>query len=462
MKLPFLLKLVRAIETLRAHEHWTRPQVLAHQAAELARLRAYALARSPFYRRFHHGRADQPLAELPVLTKALLMEHFDELVTDPAVRLADVRAYAAQPQPPVRFREHYWVSATSGSTGQPGFFLFDEAEWVSVIASFARAQDWSGLRINLRHRRRLATVASTSPWHLSSQMAATVRTPWTPSLRLPATDPLPVLVERLNAWQPDLLIGYATMAGDLAAEQLAGRLSIHPARTFTSAEVLTPETRRRVRAAWGDEPYDQYGATETGDLAAEYHRCRRMHLFEDLLIFEAVDEQGRPVPPGTYAGRLLVTVLFSRTLPLIRYELSDSVRLAAGACACGLPFGVLEGIQGRVEEALSLPAGAGARVTIQPLTFKQVMDLLPVHGWQVAQAADDSLTVLIAGASAALDDVALETRLRAVLTEHGAWAPRLRVVRVAAIPKSPAGKTPQIKAYRPGAPEADEALLSAA
>ncbi len=43
------------------------------------------------------------------------------------------------------------------------------------------------------------------------------------------------------------------------------------------------------------------------------------------MIVEPVDQGGMPVQPGTVGDRLLVTVLFSRTLPLIRYEISDRV-----------------------------------------------------------------------------------------------------------------------------------------
>jgi phenylacetate-CoA ligase len=45
-------------------------------------LRQFAYEGSPFYRRFHHGLESAPLAELPVLTKAVLMDHFDEISTD--------------------------------------------------------------------------------------------------------------------------------------------------------------------------------------------------------------------------------------------------------------------------------------------------------------------------------------------------------------------------------------------
>ena len=84
MNLHLTLNALRAIRQLRQHEHWTRAQSLWHQAAALERLRAQAYAHSPFYQRFQAGLTDQPLPALPVLTKAMLMEHFDEVVTDPA------------------------------------------------------------------------------------------------------------------------------------------------------------------------------------------------------------------------------------------------------------------------------------------------------------------------------------------------------------------------------------------
>ena len=68
-----------------------------------------------------------------------------------------------------------------------------------------------------------------------------------------------------------------------------------------------------------------YGATETAGIASE---CRhgRLHRYEDLVIAEIVDEANRPVAPGDFGAKLLVTVLFSRTQPLIRYEMSDRVK----------------------------------------------------------------------------------------------------------------------------------------
>src|SRR5512134_1231416 len=129
MNLQIMLKLLHTLEELRKHERWTPQQLEAHRAKALQDLRQYAYARSPFYQKFHKGLMARPLHELPVLTKAMMMEHFDELVTDRTLHLEDVRAFAAEGEAGQRYKNRYWVNATSGSSGHPGFFLFDESEW---------------------------------------------------------------------------------------------------------------------------------------------------------------------------------------------------------------------------------------------------------------------------------------------------------------------------------------------
>src|SRR5918911_1020643 len=146
----FRLRLAWQLLQSRRRRSWTREQLRAHQARALRRLRAYAYARSAFYRRFHHGLTDSPLEKLPVLTKATMMEQFDELVTDPAVRLADVQRYVASVGGGERFLGRYWVTATSGSSGLRGLFLHDRAEMATLLASFARSNLMTGGGISWR------------------------------------------------------------------------------------------------------------------------------------------------------------------------------------------------------------------------------------------------------------------------------------------------------------------------
>src|SRR5574341_754206 len=133
MNIQIILKLLYTLEQLRKHEGWTRQRLGSYQAEALRDLRQYAYQRSTFYQKFHKGLTGRPLHELPVLTKAMMMEHFDELVTDRNLHLEEIRAYASQATAGQRYQNRYWVNATSGSSGHPGFFLFDESEWVSAL-----------------------------------------------------------------------------------------------------------------------------------------------------------------------------------------------------------------------------------------------------------------------------------------------------------------------------------------
>jgi phenylacetate-coenzyme A ligase PaaK-like adenylate-forming protein len=265
-----------------------------------------------------------------------------------------------------------------------------------------------------------------------------------PEIRIAASDPLETIIERLNAWQPEMLIAYASMMRILADEQLAGHLQIKPRAVFTSSEVLTQETRRRIVQTWGERLFNQYAATECGSLAAECDHHRGMHLMEDLVIVEVVDRDNHPVPPGVYGDKLLLTVLFNHTQPLIRYELSDSVRLATDPCPSGHPFALIDDIQGRVEDVLSFPGATGGTVNIHPLIFHSIMDRIPVSGWQVVQQTG-GLRVLLSGVPGEFEDEMLADTLRQALAEQGATVPRVEVQRVASIPKTAAGKAPLIK-----------------
>jgi hypothetical protein len=162
-KLAVVLRVLGHRQRLRQRDHWTPQQLQAYQARALRQLRHNTYARSPFYRRFHAGRTDHPLHELPVLTKAMVIEHFDELVTDPAVRLAEVEAHLAALDGNQRYRGRYWVAATSGTTGRRGIFLWNLNEWVTVLASYNRSLDWVDATAGLTRRLRMAVVSTNRP-----------------------------------------------------------------------------------------------------------------------------------------------------------------------------------------------------------------------------------------------------------------------------------------------------------
>jgi phenylacetate-coenzyme A ligase PaaK-like adenylate-forming protein len=291
----------------------------------------------------------------------------------------------------------------------------------------------------------MAVVSSTNERNISARVGKVANTSFLPTLRLDAQEPIEGIVRALNEWQPEVLVAYASMAYFLADEQQAGSLAIHPRAVFTSSEVLTPQMRERLETIWGNVVFNEYAATETATIAAEDTAHHGMHVFEDLLIVENVDAGNQPIPSGTFGAKLLVTVLFSRTQPLIRYEISDRIRFAPNEPACHLPYLTIDGVQGREEDVLSFNQRDGQQVRIHPNLFHDVMDLVPNNGWQVVQE-EDGLKILLVPVEGQLDEGSLTSQIRGALSAQGVLPLPVRVEQLQAIPKSPSGKTPLIKA----------------
>ena len=144
----------------------------------------------------------------------------------------------------------------------------------------------------------------------------------------PITSPLPAIVAGLNRVQPATLVGYPSALALLAGEQIAGRLHVAPAHLTATSEPLTQEARALTVRAWGLEPENMFGSTE-GLMGWAAPGDDTLTFNDDNVIVEPVDAEGRPVGPGESAQRLLITNLFNHTLPLIRYELTDELTVAA-------------------------------------------------------------------------------------------------------------------------------------
>ena len=437
----------------RPRDRWDAARIEEQQQQALKDLRNAAYKRSAFYRRHHAGLFDAPLDQLPPVTKSDLMENFDDAVTAPGLSLALLEDHLHSltqggGDPGTPWKGRWWSAATAGTTGRRGTFLWDRPEWATVLASYARAYDWAGIPAGLSRPLKVALVSSLVPTHQSAVVGASLRSALVPTLRLDVTAPMQDTVAALNGFQPRVLVGYASALLPLAAEQLAGRLRISPQGVMSASEVLTPQTAADLEAAWGTAPFDVYAATETAGIASPCE-FRNKHIYEDLLIVEPVDRAGKAVPPGTTAAKILVSVLFSRTLPLIRYEMSDSISLGGRGCPCGRSFTLLQGIEGRLEDILQLPGRQGT-VNIHPNVFHHVLDQAASSGWQVVQEPS-RLRILLAGITPAGTTERIRADVESALGAAGAARIPLEVRVVEHLERTPLGKAPFVRAWASGA-----------
>jgi phenylacetate-CoA ligase len=309
-------------------------------------------------------------------------------------------------------------------------FVADRAEWRQYLAGFFRWNHYAGLRPRLPRRLRIASIAAARPLHMTYRMAASIDVGLYRVLRLEAAMPPAAMVEALNRHQPEFLYAYGSVLGLLAAEQLDGRLRIHPTVIASSGETHTEELREAIRAAWGISSFEMYGMTEAGIVGSHCDRHTGIHLFEDQAIVEVVDERDRPVPDGQLGHKLLVTNLVNRTQPLIRYEISDMVAMAPEPCPCGRPFRLLRGIEGRNDDILHLPAAAGGTVAVHPLALRGALAGIPGLAQYKVVLDHDGLHVRAALRPDAVGEATVHvitTRLTEKLAAQGVAGPAVQV-----------------------------------
>lgn len=434
---------------LMARTGWSPDQLAAHQRQRLDALLRHAVGVSPYYRRVLGPDAvGAPLAELPTLSKAALMGHFDEIVADAALRRSDLAAHLAGPHAAEPYRG-YLVLSTSGSTGAPAIFVYTPEQMAVGVAGLQRAMALFGVTPSTR----LIGIGAPSAIHISRHLVAGLSA-GRPAAgpRLSVTTPLPELVAALNTFQPEAFPTNASIAALLAEEQLAGRLRIAPWMVACTSEVLTTDMTDRIRAAWNIEPHQLYATTEGAVLASTGPARAGLHLWEDLMLVEVLDADGRPAAPGTVGQRVLLTNLVGRVQPLIRYELSDTLVLAGGADPGRWPFRRIASIEGRTDDILTLAAPGGATVRVHPLHLRAPFAGFPeVIRYQIVHDPD-TLWVRIVTRPDATSDTPhrVEAALTRALAAAGAAPPAITVTTVPAIAPDPGGKLAVVRARRPG------------
>jgi phenylacetate-coenzyme A ligase PaaK-like adenylate-forming protein len=322
------------------------------------------------------------------MDKKTYMQHFDQIVTDPRLRLSQLQEHMAHVSGDEYYLGEYRVLTTAGSSGHKTVVVFNRKEWSIQEAASMRIAAMMGVVPFSMRRPTIVTIGSPSPLHDSYRLPLSMDIGLYRFHVLPATVPIEELVQRLNSLQPHMLRGFPSMLGLLVTEQLQGRLHINPRIIAGGGEPLPSELRKQLQTAWQGSVFDIYG-TQEGLRAMECNPGQGMHIFEDLGIVEVVDEDNCPVPDGTLGHKILFTSLFGFTQPVIRYEISDMMVLAPELCPCGQPFRRILAINGRNDDVLYLRGRGDRQVAVHPVHFWNVLESFAnIRQYQVVHEAD--------------------------------------------------------------------------
>lgn len=413
------------LRELRRLEFAAPETVAAHQRQRLKELVQWACQACPHYEEAARAAGFDPrqveriedLAGMPVLTKAVLRER--------AGRLRPVGAPQAD----------WRLNASGGSTGEPVQLWQDANYWNEAQAAQWFTESWWNIKPGEASAWLWGADRDLAQRSWRERLSAYLLQEHALNAFAVRENELEAFARRLAQWQPPLINGYAS-ALDLCARFLLGRpeIQVRPRAIRSTAEVLRPEERARIEAAFATPVYDQYGSREANNLASECPAHQGLHVNCWSRVIELVDGQGRAVPPGV-PGRVLVTDLSNRATALIRYENGDIGEWQGRACACGRPFPLLARIVGRKSDFIHTPEGK----LIHGEYFTHLFYEHPeVRAFQVVQESLGALRVeveLAEGEMATLA-AALEPRV----AEAMGLAVRIEFRRVAGFERSASGK----------------------
>ena len=338
-------ELAPALSAAWRHARASRAELRAWQDARLRRLVLHAYESVPFYRRLfdrhrlhpRHIRGTVDLELLPTTDKASMRRE------DPTALLA--RGHDPHSLLTVR---------TSGSSGEPftihRTWLEDKLQYLLRLRTF-RAFD-------VRHRDRIVAVgvAGRPESGDGKLIGRSLRAFGLHHRRLVdgLQEPAQVAAQVLEA-RPDVLVGLPGMLDRLTAPALAEVIAaVRPRVVVIGGEVVTPAMRLRIRQAFAAPLYETYGSHECPLIAWECRHSGDFHTCDDGVLVEVLRE-GRPAEPGE-RGEVVVTNLHAYAMPFIRYRIGD-LATRGGSCRCGLPFGSIGEIQGRMIDYFPLPDG---------------------------------------------------------------------------------------------------------
>ncbi len=370
------------LDYLQQTQWLSREELDRLETQQLIELLSYAGEHVPYYRelfrqyRFHprelRSRAD--LAELPVLTREVVRERYDDLV-DPAHRGKNLK------------------KGTSGSTGKPLKFEYSHVSECWRQAVKMRGYGWAGYRPGRRVFFYWASVSAGVPSLKMRLDRALKRETFFDSMKQDLAARREAL-DLLRRTRPEVIVCYTQ-----ACAQFARWITDNGLRDWDdipvicAAEAVLPADRVVLSQAFGPEIFESYGSRETMLMAAECEQHAGMHLSEENLLLEVVRD-GQPLGPGE-SGDVVVTDLHNYGMPMIRYLNGDVATLASEQrCACGRALRRLERVDGRRADMLVDGAGNLVPGIVFHVLFSDARQEL-IRQFQAVQSQDGAVVLKV-------------------------------------------------------------------
>ena len=416
------IKLLWDLMKLKRNTKKSSAQIRKIQEEKLRNLLWFAWNHSNYYRRTFEAAGiteetvwTAPLSDFPSIDKGLLLQNFDELITVSDVTQEEIRRFDAEEETSREpFMGKYHVVHSSGSTGKPGYFLYDEKAWNTMLLGIIRGAFWNLSMTEivklLIHGPRIVYIAATDGRYGGAMAVGDgIDGIGGKQLYLDINLPLTEWVRKLKEFKPNIVIGYPSAMKILAELIERGQVEMNLVRAISCGEPLGVSLRAFLEEQFHTPIINIYGASESLALGVEIDPKEGMLLFDDLNVVEIEN------------GEMYLTCLYNFAQPLIRYQISDNLTLEEPAEDGTFPFTKAVGLLGRNEDLLWFEDGDGNREFLHPLAIEGFC-IEGLLDFQFRQVGKDTFEMLAETSDKASKDWVREEMLRQmkrILSEKG-------------------------------------------
>ncbi len=413
------LPVFERLEWMRQANDWPPSERERWRIERLSKIVEFAWHHVPFYREWwgDHGLVYRPF------------RHLDELQSYPVLTKELYRANYLRLRPDnLKFIRHM-SKHSGGTTGQPIHYLQDLEQWALMEAFHIYAWSLAGYRFGDP----VGVIAGGSLLPGRITLKGLLRTLMLRRLFLFGVYmDKPLALEyhrRLERFKIEFLYGYPSALFLFSRFLAEEGLTLSRLRAvITTAELLQPRYRQGIESALGCPVFNDLGCNDGGYESYECHLHQGLHYNDLQSVLEV-----RNAHPGL-PGELLITNLWNRSTPFIRYVTGDIITLGDSHCPCGCRLPLISSVVGRTADILTFSNGRSLSGPALTLIFGR----MEIDGWQVVQTAPNAVEVHVVTPGTLREEYRKE--IEHVFRYHLGGEVHLEIKRVGQLAKTPGGK----------------------
>ena len=373
----------RTYQELSEIEHLSSRQINEYQLIQLKKLVNHCYSNVPYYRKIFDERNLKPddinsvqdLKKIPYLTKEIIRENFDDLISKHIPR------------------KYLKMQTTGGSTGEPLAFYEDRRiscarEWAFV------SHIWKRVGFNPRKRQKFVILRGNKI--KKGIMEYNGRDMILSSYHL-TEENIKLFLKKIEEFNPDFIQAYPSSIEIMSKHILINNTNINIPNLkaiICSSEKIYDNQRIIIEKAFKTKIFNLYGHTEHCCIAGNCEKSNLLHFQGEYGFTELINEEGFDVSEEDEQGEIIATNFNNYAMPFLRYRTGDIAIYTKEKCDCNRHYVNIKDIQGRETEQIITKSGA--KVAMTAIIFAQHFEAFKkVKRMQLLQEEVGKVTVKI-------------------------------------------------------------------